>query len=213
MTRSESGEHRMNLRSWTLAIAAIVVWFCLLTNSAEAQQIQIPEHVLAQVLGPDRADRMNPVPELAAAQAETMNLVAHRMRADFEDQLVAGVSRPSVELEVHFDFDSDAIHTESIEDIEAAAVVMTNHFPDTRFRVAGYTDASGSADYNQELSERRAMAVWRQLVDDYGVTPDRLESVGFGEDSENQAEVDDSVANAKRRRVELQILRAEARVL
>jgi len=213
MTRSESGEHRMNLRSWTVAIAAIVVWFCLLTNSAEAQQSQIPEHVLAQVLGPDRIDRKNPSPERAPAQTETMNLVAHRMRADFEDQLVAGVSRPSIELEVHFDFDSDAIHTESIEDIEAAAVVMTNHFPDTRFRVAGYTDAAGSADYNQELSERRAMAVWQQLVDEYGVTPDRLESVGFGEDSENQAVADDSDANAKRRRVELQILRAEARML
>jgi len=212
MTRSESGEHRMNIKGWTVAIGAIAVWFCLFANSAEAQQqIQIPETVLAQVLGADRAERI--VPSAEQAQAEAMNLVAHRMRADFEDQLVAGVSRPSVELEVHFDFDSDAIHTESVEDIEAAAVVMTNHFPDSRFRVAGYTDAAGSADYNQELSERRAMAVWRQLVDEYGVTPDRLESVGFGEDSESQAETEDAAASAKRRRVELQILRTEARML
>ena len=43
------------------------------------------------------------------------NLVAHQMRQQFKYQLVAGVSRLSIELEVHFDFDADQIHTESVE--------------------------------------------------------------------------------------------------
>ena len=215
MTKSESREQRMKIRAWTLALAAIAVWVCLVANSAEAQQqIQIPEAVLAQVLGADHVERMSRASEPSAANRETMNLVAHQMRQNFEDQLVAGVSRPSIELEVHFDFDSDAIDAESFEDIEAAALVMSNDFPETRFRVAGYTDAAGSAEYNQELSERRAVAVWQRLVDDYGVAADRLESVGFGEDvTVRIATEDDSEENAQRRRVELQILRAEARTL
>ena len=58
-------------------------------------------------------------------------------------------------------------------------------------------------DYNQALSERRAQAVWQVLVDEYGVEADRLERVGFGEDGDGEA------VDAQRRRVELQILRAQ----
>lgn len=200
MTKTESCEQRMKIRGWTVAICTIAVWFCLMANSAEAQQFQVPSFVLAQVLGEDAVPAARPVQVVPT----TTNLVAHQMLQQFEDQLVAGVSRPSIELEIHFDFDSDQIHTESVAQIQAAAFVLTNHFPNTRFRVAGYTDASGSPDYNQVLSERRAMAVWQQLVDEYGVSPDRIESVGFGED------VADESSDAQRRRVELQILRGEA---
>ena len=60
MTKSESREQRMKIRAWTLALAAIAVWVCLVANSAEAQQqIQIPEAVLAQVLGADHVERMS----------------------------------------------------------------------------------------------------------------------------------------------------------
>lgn len=115
--------------------------------------------------------------------------------------MVAGVARPSVELEVHFDFDSDDLHEAATPDIEAAASVLVDHFPNTRFRVAGFTDAAGSADYNLDLSERRARAVYQELVENHGVQADRLESMGFGEDASEGA------TDAQRRRVELQILR------
>lgn len=206
MTRSHPRpnprEHRA--RAWMWAVAAIVLWVLLAANSASAQSgMVVPEFVLAQVLGPDArpaaAGANTPAPSPA------VHMVANRMRQHFEDQLVAGVTRPSVELEVHFDFDSDVIHEESTAQIEAAAAVLSDHFPDTRFRVAGYADAAGSADYNLVLSERRARAVWEQLVEEYGVGADRLEMVGFGEDDSGDAN------DAQRRRVELQILRGEAR--
>ena len=47
--------------------------------------------------------------------------------------------------------------------------------------IEGHTDASGSDRYNQHLSERRALAVKRYLVDRYGVDASRLSVVGFGE--------------------------------
>jgi outer membrane protein OmpA-like peptidoglycan-associated protein len=144
------------------------------------------------------------VPSQGQDANSAVNLVAHRMRQHFEDQLVAGVSRPSVELEVHFDFDSEEIHSESGPQIEAAAEVLNKHFPAARFRVAGFTDAAGPEKYNQQLSERRAIAVWQVLVEEYGVKADRLERVGFGEEDPSLDATD-----AQRRRVELQILRNE----
>ena len=198
-------EHRLHhIRSWTLAFAAIAGWLLLVSNVAEAQQIQVPEIVLAQVLGPnaERDARLAPAPLVADPGVA---LVAVAIRDRFEDQLVAGVARPSVELEVHFEFDSVDIDDESGPQIEAAAAVLVDHFPETRFRVAGYTDAAGSDAYNQKLSERRAAAVTQRLVDDYGVPADRLESIGFGEDASAEE------SDAQRRRVELQILRGADR--
>lgn len=183
-------------RAWILALLAAAAWVGLFARSAEAQTIQVPDVVLAQVLGPEA------VAAAPAREPADVERVADQMQQHFRDQLVAGVSRPSVELEVHFDFDSDEIHVESHDHIAAAATVLTDHFPSTRFRVAGYTDPAGDAAYNQSLSERRARAVWQVLVDEYGVEADRLERVGFGEDG------DDEATDAQRRRVELQILRA-----
>ena len=45
----------------------------------------------------------------------------------------------------------------------------------------GHTDSEGADDYNQDLSVRRATAVVTWLVDQKGVSPDRLEARGFGE--------------------------------
>jgi outer membrane protein OmpA-like peptidoglycan-associated protein len=178
-----------------VVLAALVV---LSAGAARAQQVRIPDVVLAQVLGtvPEEAGRATEAPDAGVER------VAHRMRQRFEDQLVAGVERPSVELEVHFDWDSDQIHAESAPEIEAAARVLNQHFPAQRFQLAGYTDESGEADYNLDLSRRRATAVRRELVERYGVAGERLDPVGYGE-----ANPLGDVSAEQRRRVELQILR------
>lgn len=49
------------------------------------------------------------------------------------------------------------------------------------FLIEGHTDAVGRADYNQVLSEDRARAVKRALVEYYGIPPQALETVGYGE--------------------------------
>lgn len=52
-------------------------------------------------------------------------------------------------------------------------------FPDRKLIIEGYTDSVGRESYNQSLSERRAMAVQRALVQ-RGVTPDRITARGYG---------------------------------
>jgi outer membrane protein OmpA-like peptidoglycan-associated protein len=54
-----------------------------------------------------------------------------------------------------------------------------NEYPQTTIRVEGHTDASGSAEYNQALSERRALTVKNALVQ-RGVDGARMDTVGYG---------------------------------
>jgi OOP family OmpA-OmpF porin len=51
-----------------------------------------------------------------------------------------------------------------------------------RFRIEGHTDTVGSKDENQALSQARAEKVADFLEHDYGVSADRLQPVGMGED-------------------------------
>lgn len=50
-----------------------------------------------------------------------------------------------------------------------------------RFLIVGHTDASGGMIDNQRLSEERADAARRYLIEAFGIAPARLESVGLGE--------------------------------
>ncbi|MCP4905199.1 MAG: phosphotransferase [bacterium] len=117
-------------------VSAIMAWALLMTTSSEAEQVQALGFVLARVLGTVEALDEEP------GASPAVNLAARRMRQDFEDQLVAGVRPPSIELEVHFD--SEEIRLENAPAIEAAAEVLKQHFPELRFLVAGYRDAAGS---------------------------------------------------------------------
>jgi len=53
-------------------------------------------------------------------------------------------------------------------------------YPKTAIVVQGYTDSSGSEEYNQHLSERRAQSVFNFMVGQ-DIDPGRMYSVGYGE--------------------------------
>lgn len=55
-----------------------------------------------------------------------------------------------------------------------------NANPDKNFYVVGHTDSTGTYSYNSTLSGRRAAVVRKALVDDYGITANRLEPHGVG---------------------------------
>jgi len=56
---------------------------------------------------------------------------------------------------------------------------VLNNYPQTTIRVEGHTDTRGNAQYNQQLSEQRALAVKNALAQQ-GVDPRRIEAVGYG---------------------------------
>lgn len=78
-----------------------------------------------------------------------------------------------------------------------------NEHKDTNILIEGHTDASGSDDYNQELSEKRAKVVTDYLVSQ-GVDASRVSTMGYGE---SQPVADNETADGKKknRRVEVAI--------
>ena len=72
-------------------------------------------------------------------------------------------------------------------------------------QLTGGTDSVGGAEYNYELSEKRAQAVVQYLASKYNVPPHRFYLIGLGKD---QAVASNSSASgrAKNRRVEVQLL-------
>jgi len=73
-----------------------------------------------------------------------------------------------------------------------------------RVEVQGHTDNSGTPEHNQTLSEQRAEAVRKWLVD-HGVAPDRMVAKGYGQTKPLVPNV--TAANkAKNRRVQFVIL-------
>lgn len=53
-------------------------------------------------------------------------------------------------------------------------------FPDTTVVIEGHTDNAGSAVLNKKLSQARADAVRKALVDRFGVAEGRVNALGFG---------------------------------
>jgi outer membrane protein OmpA-like peptidoglycan-associated protein len=89
-------------------------------------------------------------------------------------------ARPSISLQIQFDFDSANVRPESMASIERLSrAIGSPELAAYRFAIEGHTDAQGRADYNRRLSDLRAQRVKAILVQS-GVDPNRLYAVGKG---------------------------------
>lgn len=108
---------------------------------------------------------------------------------------------------VLFKFNQHKLSDDAKQDLDKIADDVK---PDKRFFVAveGYTDSTGSKEYNEELSKRRADAVVEYLVAKHDIPIYRIHMIGLGEEKP----VDDAhnrAARAKNRRVEVKIFSAD----
>ncbi len=76
-------------------------------------------------------------------------------------------------------------------------------------QVTGGTDSVGAAQYNYDLSQRRASAVVQYLAAKYNIPPHRFYLIGIGKDKE-VASNQTASGRAKNRRVEIQLLSNDA---
>jgi OOP family OmpA-OmpF porin len=89
------------------------------------------------------------------------------------------VEAPSRTYLVFFDWDRADL-TARARQIVAEAASASAHVRTTRIEVNGYTDLSGSSDYNKRLSVRRGESVAAELVRD-GVAREEITVTGYGE--------------------------------
>ena len=102
-----------------------------------------------------------PVPEPAPAPAPARKVI---------DRLT---------LRINFDTAKSDIRKADIPELEKA-VAFVKKYPGSKVSVEGHTDSRGSDKYNLGLSDRRAQAVKKYLVDK-GEKADRITAVGKGE--------------------------------
>ena len=117
--------------------------------------------------------------ELAQAQADlanAKNALANVKPVTKEVVKEVEVAGPRA---IFFKIGSARIDDYGMVNIELAAKILKAN-PDKKYKVAGYADkATGSASWNQKLSEKRAQGVYDALIKE-GVNKDQLELVGFG---------------------------------
>lgn len=108
---------------------------------------------------------------------------------------------PKINLSIEFDYNSDRPTPAGERQLANLADALKEPgLRSSRFILAGHTDGRGGDDYNQSLSERRAVTVQKYLVGAVGFDPSKLSTVGFGK--RRLLEVADP-ASPRNRRVEV----------
>lgn len=108
---------------------------------------------------------------------------------------------------VNFEYDKSRLtkNAKTILDNVADELVA---YPEIKVELGGHTDARGSEEYNQRLSEKRAEAV-KQFLIGKGVAAERMTSVGFGE-TKPVADNETDEGRELNRRTELRITEGAA---
>jgi len=106
-----------------------------------------------------------------------------------------------------FDFDSDVIRSDARTNLNELAKSL-DEYAGSDVLIVGHTDAVGTSEYNQGLSQRRAAAAASYLASQ-AVDRGRIRTSGLGE-AEPVASNDTEDGRAKNRRVEVAIYASEA---
>ncbi len=82
---------------------------------------------------------------------------------------------------IEFETGKDKLTQASYAKLDEIAGVM-KQYPDSKWMINGYTDNTGNAKSNDELSSKRAISVQRYFISK-GIAPDHLFSDGYGSDN------------------------------
>jgi len=171
---------------WFERLAPIALGACL---SACGGSVRFADHSAISVLGPP----LEKPPEPEPARVELR-----------DDRIV-------INEKIQFAYNDDRILPQSFSLLDEVAAVIKQNPQVMKIEIGGHASTEGGDDHNLQLSDRRAHAVMKHLVEKAGVDAGRLTSKGYGEqkplvhpdDSEEQREVN--------RRVEFLILEQQPR--
>jgi outer membrane protein OmpA-like peptidoglycan-associated protein len=190
----------------------------LAEQSADAQMAQAQadrERILADARAREAARaRQQALQAQQAAQASQQQAQTAEQQAQAAQEQARELQQQMADLQakqtdrgmvltlgnVLFDTNGDTLKPGADEMIGRLAQFMQSH-PDTRVRIEGYTDSTGSDSYNQALSQRRAAAV-ELALENQGVSAQRLEAVGRGK-AAPVASNDSPAGRQQNRRVEI----------
>ena len=156
------------------------------TKAGEADQ-----HALAAGQQADQAQ------QLASNTLNGTNALAERV-ANFDNY------KPVTEIAVHFAFDKADLTREDKQQLDQLAQQIPNA-KGYIVQIEGNTDSVGDAQYNYELSQRRASAVTQYLAHKYNVPPHKIYVIGLGKDRP-EAKNTTAQGRAENRRVDVRLM-------
>lgn len=217
----------MNLRLTTILAASGLVALGACTQTAtgtagpvgnRTQQGALAGAAIGAIYGATRDDDSNNQGK-DAARGAILGAAAGAVAGNILDRQAAAldqaVTNPNVQIINHgsylqvilpegilFGTDSAAVSGPAQTDLYAVARNL-NQYPNSRVEVIGHTDNTGSAAYNQDLSQRRAQSV-AGILTAGGVSSGRVVAVGRGEDQPVASNAT-TQGKAQNRRVEILI--------
>ncbi len=197
-----TGHLQLNGRDWLLRPSGYMFVSFDGMIDAEGREFQ------GVVIGPPRCTTFNLTrqPSSAPPQAncafDAPTTQADQVSAGTIVQVLAGEGH--IDLNILFDFAKATIRPDGTNQLdELGRILMSPALNEQRIGIYGHTDAVGSVEANQQLSEQRATAVRDYLVDRFKAPAERFEVRGFGKDRLKKPEAPRDEAN---RRVEIVLL-------
>jgi outer membrane protein OmpA-like peptidoglycan-associated protein len=175
--------------------AVLVVALVAGSANALAQNADLEQQILKSLLPVAKPTATRPpTRSLTTAPVETArtddgkfleslkNRPSRSLTLGERDQIASiAKERPSVDVEINFDFRSANIGRTAAPSVTALGKALTSpELKGSTFVLAGHTDAKGSDRANQDLSEKRADSVKRYLVQHFQIPAATLVTAGYG---------------------------------
>ena len=159
------------MRRSTIALAAAAA-------IAAAAGATVGAHAQSAPTEQDIIDALLPSPEDVQEGGLTRSLSGNRGVT-----VTGGAERPpSINLKVNFEFDSARLNNESMLTIDVLGRALSDEkLKGHAIEIVGHTDAKGTLEYNDVLSQRRAAAVVTYIVRNFTLDPSLISSKGMGE--------------------------------
>ena len=176
-------------RGLAMAGAALVISGCATVkqDQFEAEMAQVRQEIRQ---GDETVER-----QLGQQIAETERRLETRMATleqalgQLRDEFDVTVERFETAIRfnapVHFAFDDDQVRAQDRELLDRFASVVQAHYGQATITVEGFTDSSGSADYNRRLGMRRAESV-KQYLAGRGLSEAQMRAVSYGQEEARQ---------------------------
>jgi outer membrane protein OmpA-like peptidoglycan-associated protein len=189
------------------SVVLLAVFLSVRVESQEAVEVrdltdaELTEEQLIEILKPSEAP---PEPLIARG----LSIPTKRLQCKpYRDQMTRGISTPpasaAVAIRVFFAVNSAELLPEATRNLEMLGrALSSDKLKHSCLRLEGHTDDTGSAAYNDRLSLLRAQAVVRFLTTRFGLEPERLLSVGYGE-RKPMADNRTETGRSKNRRVQV----------
>lgn len=105
---------------------------------------------------------------------------------------------------IYFDVNAATLTAESYDELDLLEEMMEVN-PTLVIEIAGHTDDMGNHDFNMDLSQRRASAVKKYLLDK-NIPDSRIRAVGYGETRPLASNDDEEEGRMLNRRVEFKVI-------